>query len=51
VNEVTDPQRPVPAGFNLQELFLPGASLEFKRSEKPFTWRNAFLLVDRALKL
>ena len=42
--------RPVPAGFTLDELFLPGVSLGFHRSPKLFCWRNAFLALDRLLK-
>jgi squalene-hopene/tetraprenyl-beta-curcumene cyclase len=45
-----NPCRPVPAGFNLQELFLPGVPLGFRRSEKTISWRNTFLLLDRVLK-
>lgn len=45
-----DPRRPVPAGFDLRELFLPGASCEFPRDAGRFTWRNTFLFVDRVLK-
>ncbi len=46
-----DPKRPVPEGFNLQELFLPGAPLGFRKSEKTISWRNAFLLLDRGVKV
>ncbi len=46
-----NPRRPVPEGFNLQELFLPGASLEFQKSETAISWRNTFLFLDRLLKL
>jgi squalene-hopene/tetraprenyl-beta-curcumene cyclase len=45
------PNRPVPDGFSLQELFLPGAGLGFPNDEGFFTWRNTFMLLDRALKL
>ena len=48
---VHNPSRPVPAGFNLNELFLPGVPLEFRKSEKTISWRNTFLLLDRLLKL
>src|SRR5579864_9567530 len=48
---VMNPRRPVPAGFNLEELFLPGASPEFPRDREGFTWRNVFLRMDRVLKL
>jgi squalene-hopene/tetraprenyl-beta-curcumene cyclase len=46
-----NPRRPVPEGFSLEELFLPGAPLEFKKSGKRFTWRNTFLFLDRVFKL
>ena len=46
-----NPQRPVPAGFTIDELFLPGVPLEFPNTEGFFTWRNFFLKADRALKL
>ena len=42
---------PTPEGFNLDELFLPGASLEFQKSEKAVSWRNTFLFLDRLVKL
>ncbi len=45
-----NPRRPVPDGFNLDELFLPGKSQEFPRDGKPFSWRNTFLAFDRLLK-
>jgi squalene-hopene/tetraprenyl-beta-curcumene cyclase len=45
-------QRPVPDGFDLQELFLetPGEGSK-KGDRRFFTWRNAFLTLDRAAKL
>jgi squalene-hopene/tetraprenyl-beta-curcumene cyclase len=46
-----NPRRPVPEGFNLQELFLAGGHPEYPRSRVNFTWRNVFLRVDKALKL
>ena len=45
-----NPQRPVPAGFNLQELLLPGAPLRYERDRHLFRWRNVFLAIDRLLK-
>ncbi len=45
-----DPRRPVPEGFTLEELFLPGASLEFRPSEALLSWRNVFLALDRLVK-
>jgi len=47
----SNPCRPVPSGFNLQELFMPGVSPEFLRDSEKFTWRNLFLRLDKALKL
>ncbi len=44
-------QRPVPAGMTLQELFVPGAPLNYKNHEGFFSWRNFFLQLDWALKL
>jgi squalene-hopene/tetraprenyl-beta-curcumene cyclase len=47
-----NPRRPVPAGFNLQELFVAdGQQLEFRRDRTSFTWRNVFLRLDKVLKL
>ena len=45
-----NPRRPVPAGFSLDELHLPGAPLAFRRDAEWFTWRNLFLRIDRFLK-
>ncbi len=45
-----NPRRPVPAGFNLDELWLPGVSGAFRKDDAWFTWRNAFLEIDRLLK-
>ena len=45
-----DPHRPVPAGFTLDEVWLPGASPTFHRDGAWFTWRNFFLTLDGALK-
>jgi len=46
-----NPQRPVPAGFNVKELFAPGVPLEFPNNEGFWSWRNFFLKGDRILKL
>jgi squalene-hopene/tetraprenyl-beta-curcumene cyclase len=46
----SNPRRPVPAGFNLDELYKPGVSLAFQPSESFFSWRNFFLGADRFLK-
>src|SRR5262249_41015843 len=45
-----NPKAPAPAGFNLDELWVPGVSPEFHRDPKLFTWHNTFLSVDRLLK-
>jgi squalene-hopene/tetraprenyl-beta-curcumene cyclase len=45
-----NPRRPVPAGFGLDELWLPGASPEFRRDSRRFTLHNFFLATDRFLK-
>lgn len=46
-----NPHRPVPAGFNVNELFLPGAPMLPPRSLKNISWRNCFLAVDKLLKV
>jgi squalene-hopene/tetraprenyl-beta-curcumene cyclase len=46
-----DPQRPVPAGFNLEELFLPGVPLfQWFKDRQYLTWRNVFLSLDKVAK-
>ena len=45
-----NPRRPVPAGLNLNELYLSGAPMHPERDIKLFTWRNCFLLLDGILK-
>jgi squalene-hopene/tetraprenyl-beta-curcumene cyclase len=46
-----NPQRPVPRGFNLEELHLPGKSYEFAADDSWLTWRKAFVHSDKILKL
>ena len=46
-----NPQRPVPKGFNLDELHLPGMSYEFAGDDSWLTWRKAFVHSDKILKL
>lgn len=46
-----NPSRPVPAGFNLDEIVKPGASFAFGNGKGLFSWRNFFLTLDRGLKL
>ena len=45
-----NPQRPVPAGFTVDELLTPGVSLEFPNDEGFFSMRNFFLKADKVLK-
>jgi squalene-hopene/tetraprenyl-beta-curcumene cyclase len=45
-----NPRRPVPAGFNLDELWVPGISPAFHRGGGWFTWHNVFLCGDSLLK-
>jgi squalene-hopene/tetraprenyl-beta-curcumene cyclase len=45
-----NPRRPVPEGFNLDELYVPGKPLALPRDEKLFTVHNLFLVVDKMLK-
>ena len=46
-----NPQRPVPRGFNLDELHLPGKSYEFAINDSWLTWRSGFIHTDKILKL
>ncbi len=50
VVHASNPCRPVPAGFNVDELFLSGAPMHPERDLKLFSWRNCFLAVDSFLK-
>jgi squalene-hopene/tetraprenyl-beta-curcumene cyclase len=43
--------RPVPDGFNLNELFLPGKPATFQLSENLLSFRSVFLAVDKGLKI
>jgi len=45
-----NPNRPVPDGFDLKELWGPGDPPRFINGEGFFSWRNFFLTVDAALK-
>jgi squalene-hopene/tetraprenyl-beta-curcumene cyclase len=47
----SNPRRPVPAGFTLEELYLPGAPMHPERDPRFFSWRNCFLALDRFLKM
>ncbi|HEX5228197.1 MAG TPA: squalene--hopene cyclase, partial [Bryobacteraceae bacterium] len=46
-----NPRRPVPAGFHLRELFVPGVPVTYRRDPNLFTWRNLFLNFDKLLKM
>jgi squalene-hopene/tetraprenyl-beta-curcumene cyclase len=46
-----NPKKPVPEGFTLDELYVPGKSLRLSRDPKLFTVHNFFLGVDKALKV
>ena len=46
-----DPRRPVPAGFNLEEIFIPGKSTSFESNDSWLSWRRTFVQSDKILKL
>jgi squalene-hopene/tetraprenyl-beta-curcumene cyclase len=46
-----DPKRPVPAGFTLEELFIPGKSTGFESNDSWLSWRRTFIQSDKILKL
>ena len=46
----SNPRKPVPAGFHLDELWLPGVSPAYRRTQEFFSWRNFFLSLDSGLK-
>ena len=46
-----NPCRPVPAGFTVVELLVPGVSLAFVDREKILSWGNFFFVADRFLKV
>jgi squalene-hopene/tetraprenyl-beta-curcumene cyclase len=46
-----NPRRPVPAGFDLKELFVEGgAKWSWFKDRRYLTWRNIFLTLDRVGK-
>ena len=46
----SNPRRPVPAGFDLGELWLPGVGAEFGKAAEFCSWSNFFLKLDGFLK-
>ena len=42
-----NPQRPVPAGFSVEEILLPGKPMAFPDDEGILSWRNFFLKADK----
>ncbi len=46
-----NPRRPVPAGFDLKELFLDGTHPGYARSRERSGWQSFFLRLDKVLKL
>jgi squalene-hopene/tetraprenyl-beta-curcumene cyclase len=47
----SNPRRPLPTGFTVEELYLAGAPMGPEPDLKIFSWRNCFLWLDRFLKL
>jgi squalene-hopene/tetraprenyl-beta-curcumene cyclase len=45
-----NPCRPLPAGFHLDEIWLPGAGPDFRRKQPRFGWHNSFLAADGIFK-
>ena len=45
-----DPRRPVPAGFQLDELWQPGVRPALHRDPSLFSWHNTFLAADGFVK-
>jgi squalene-hopene/tetraprenyl-beta-curcumene cyclase len=50
IAHAANPKSPAPAGFTLDELWLTGISPAFRKDDKLFSWRTAFLSLDRFLK-
>ncbi len=50
ITQALNTGRPVPQGFNLQELFLDGVSTAFSPAESFFSWKNFFQKGDSFLK-
>jgi squalene-hopene/tetraprenyl-beta-curcumene cyclase len=50
VHALTETPRPVPAGFTLEELLVPGVTLALPRDDGFFNRRNTFLKIDKVFK-
>ncbi len=50
VHAMTVTARPVPDGFTLEELLVPGVTLELPRDDGFFNRRNTFLRIDKVFK-
>jgi squalene-hopene/tetraprenyl-beta-curcumene cyclase len=48
--QALNPGRPVPDGFTIEEIYLPGKRLEFSRDLGRLTWRNLVVAIDGLLK-
>jgi squalene-hopene/tetraprenyl-beta-curcumene cyclase len=46
----SNPRKPVPAGFDLAELWAAGIDPQFRKDESLLSWHNFFLLTDSFLK-
>ncbi len=46
-----NPQRPVPQGFDLDEILIPGKSTDFESTDSWLSWRKTFIHSDKILKL
>ena len=46
-----NPSRPVPAGFDLSELYITSGGAAFRRDQGILSWRNFFLTLDRVFKV
>jgi squalene-hopene/tetraprenyl-beta-curcumene cyclase len=51
VLHAANPQRPVPEGFTIDELFKPGEKIRFKQGATWFTLKQFFFIGDGFLKL
>ncbi len=51
ITQALNPGRPVPAGFDLQEIFAPGVSTAFVPSDRLVSWKSFFHKLDRVFKI